>query len=333
MTIAVGILGNHPIILTSRGEAYLETGQHDAALADLNEALRLQPSHFFAYLFRGRAHKEKGQYDEAIADFDKALSLKPDDAVALENRKETYQAKGETPPSHPAPAESTLSHAANLPFQPAGITPMGQLDRNAALRELLLRGMPPLLRADPDRAIAEATTEIEAKPDAIAGYWKRAYGYVAKDDIDSAIKDYDAIIALDSGKAQFYLYRAVAHELQDRLYDALADFIAATRLEPAQIKTIITLVDDKIGFMVPGTEAGGVMVVSGSQQVMQLAICVKYYRERRYSEALINLNALIEAKPEYGDAYIIRGASLAATGDLDAAVANFQTAARLNRKQ
>jgi Tfp pilus assembly protein PilF len=64
----------------------------------------------------------------------------------------------------------------------------------------------------------------------------------------------------------------------------------------------------------------------------ELAKCVKYFRERRHQEALINLNKLIEEKPDLAEAYQFRGASMAAVGDLDRAAADFKEAARLNRQ-
>jgi Tfp pilus assembly protein PilF len=39
----------------------------------------------------------------------------------------------------------------------------------------------------------------------------------------------------------------------------------------------------------------------------ELAICVKYFRERRHQKALINLNKLIEEKPDLAEAYLFRG--------------------------
>lgn len=339
LTTAIGILGNNPITLTNRGEAYLRSSQHDAALADLNEALRRQPSHAIAYRYRGLVHKAKGQNDQAIADFDEALRLQPDDTAARQSRKEIYQAKGETPPPDPPQGGTARFNPADLPFRPVENTPQGEEARKASLRKALLRGMPPALRDDPDRFIAEATEAIETKPDAVMGYWQRAYGYVAKGNIDSAIEDYSAVVKIDPRDPWIYLYRAMAHELQGRLYDALGDLVAAARLEHSisptanygiSVSTIIDLVDNKVAKIVPGMEKNGVFVMPEGKRG-QLALCVKYYRERRHQEALISLNKLVEEEPAMSEARLFRGASLAAVGDLDRAAADFKEAARLRR--
>ena len=330
LTAAIGILGNHPVALTSRGEAHLRLEEYDAALADLNEAIRLLPSHYVAYRYRGLVYKAKGQNDQAIVDLDAALRLKPDDAVALEGRKAIYQAKGETPPPDPTPGDTARFTSANLPFRPVENTPQAEEGRKAAMRELLLRGLPPAQRSDPDRVIAEATQAIDDKPDAIAGYAKRAQGHLLKGEIERAIEDYSAMAKLAPGNSQVYLHRAVAHELQGQLYASLIDLTAAARLEPGLVRAIITLVDDKVAKIVPGMEKTGIVVMPGGRQA-ELALCVKYYKERRHVEALTNLNRLVEEEPSLAEARLFRGASLAAVGDLDRAAADFQEGARLSR--
>ena len=69
-----------------RGAAKKRLGRCDEAIADLDEALQLEPSDAFALRARGEAKRNLGRCDEAIADLDKALQLKPSDAFALRAR-------------------------------------------------------------------------------------------------------------------------------------------------------------------------------------------------------------------------------------------------------
>jgi Tfp pilus assembly protein PilF len=49
-------------------------------LADLNEALRVEPASADACLDRGRVYQHKGSYLAALADYQKALDLGPNEA-------------------------------------------------------------------------------------------------------------------------------------------------------------------------------------------------------------------------------------------------------------
>lgn len=71
-----------------RGDADLSRGEPKAAVADLDEAIRMAPDQAAYYLARARAHIANKQPDEAFADLDKSLSLDPKNADALLLRAE-----------------------------------------------------------------------------------------------------------------------------------------------------------------------------------------------------------------------------------------------------
>lgn len=71
-----------------RGDADLSRGESKAAIADLDEAIRMAPDQAAYYLARARAHIANKQPDEAFADLDKSLSLDPKNADALLLRAE-----------------------------------------------------------------------------------------------------------------------------------------------------------------------------------------------------------------------------------------------------
>jgi tetratricopeptide (TPR) repeat protein len=57
--------------------AYSRTGDYDQALADLGEAIRLNPGYARAYLARAWVHAKKGDDAQAKADRQKAGELDP----------------------------------------------------------------------------------------------------------------------------------------------------------------------------------------------------------------------------------------------------------------
>ena len=52
--------------------------EYDKAIADLTEAIRLNPKHAEAYMFRGDTYQKKGNFDQAVADFTAAIRLEPE---------------------------------------------------------------------------------------------------------------------------------------------------------------------------------------------------------------------------------------------------------------
>ena len=83
------------MVYNNRGTAWGKKGDHDRAIADSSEAIRLNPRYAPAYYNRGNAWNSKGDYDRAIADFSEAIRLNPLDALAYNNRGVALRLKGD----------------------------------------------------------------------------------------------------------------------------------------------------------------------------------------------------------------------------------------------
>ena len=75
-----------------RGLAWESKGDYDKAVADYNEALRLNPDFAGAYNNRGVAYFYKEDYRHARADWEQALRLDPNDAIARNNLERPLEA-------------------------------------------------------------------------------------------------------------------------------------------------------------------------------------------------------------------------------------------------
>src|SRR3954453_23183670 len=63
-----------------RGSAYYDKGEHDIAIADFNDALRIGPPSGTIFHNRGNAWRGKADYARAITDYSEAIRLMPKNA-------------------------------------------------------------------------------------------------------------------------------------------------------------------------------------------------------------------------------------------------------------
>src|SRR2546426_6052037 len=68
-----GVLRSGPYI--NRGLAYEKKGDLDAALDDLNKAIKIQSNNVYAYQDRAVLHEKRNEFAEAVADYTKAIKI------------------------------------------------------------------------------------------------------------------------------------------------------------------------------------------------------------------------------------------------------------------
>jgi tetratricopeptide (TPR) repeat protein len=76
------------------GMALARQQKYDEAIAELNEAARLDPGYDMTYAYRGRIFLIRGEFEKAEADFRQALTLRPDNDTALQGMAELRQRRG-----------------------------------------------------------------------------------------------------------------------------------------------------------------------------------------------------------------------------------------------
>jgi tetratricopeptide (TPR) repeat protein len=79
----------------SLGSGLNAEGQHDAAIAEFKEAIRLKPDFAEAHNNLGSALEAEGQRDAGITEYKEAIRLKPDDAKAHYDLGSALEAEGQ----------------------------------------------------------------------------------------------------------------------------------------------------------------------------------------------------------------------------------------------
>lgn len=112
---AVACSGSSPATEHYNRAVELQDGEKwEDAIAELDQAIKLDPEFSVAYILRGNAYFSLEQYERAIADYDKAIELDPDSALAYGNRGSAYAAVGQM-----AQAKADYEKALPLASDPA----------------------------------------------------------------------------------------------------------------------------------------------------------------------------------------------------------------------
>ena len=233
-----------------RGVAWAEKRDYDRAIADYNEALRINPLYAFAYYHRfiatrdkhgdagsntgrneaplppainpkdaagynkrGIGWAEKRDYDRAITDYNEALRLNPQYQFAYYNRGIAWRNKGDYDR-----AIADYNEAVRL----------NPKDADAYNN----RGYAWSSKRDYDRAIADYNEALRLNPKDAKAYNNRGFAWSSKRDYDHAIADYNEALRLDPQYAFAYYNRGNAWR-NKRDYDrAIADYSETLRINP-----------------------------------------------------------------------------------------------------
>src|SRR3974390_3350298 len=212
----MGFFGNSAEQKIARGAKSAMKGQFDRAIADFDEAIRLNPS-ADAFYNRANAYAELGESDRAIADFDKAIRLNPKSAAAIEKRAAVIAIKSGRGGEQTG-AIADVDEATRLNAKDAGTL----ADRANAY----------YTKGDYDRAIADYDALIRLNPRDADALRNRGDAYRNKGNYDRAIADFDEVIRLNPKDAYAFNNRGVAYTKTGDYDRAIADFDEAIRLNP-----------------------------------------------------------------------------------------------------
>ncbi len=252
---------------------YYVDEDHARAIAELSEAITSEPGNAAIYNARGVAYLSESEYDHAIADFSEALRIEPGFVLALSNRGNAHRLKGD----HDA-AIADLGLASQL--NPKFSGPYVYL--------AYIYGK----KGDFDAAVVECDKAIRADPKHAEAYDYKAYLYFRKRDYDRAIAEADKAIGLKPDLANAYYNRGLAYEGKRDRRRALADFDKAIEIKPKLAYPYVAR-----AFL---------------------------YIAKDVDRAIANYDKAIELEPKYTFAYFSRGKAYEKKNEKDLALADYR---------
>jgi lipoprotein NlpI len=209
------------VVFSTRGFAYFGKRDFDHAIADFNEAIRLDGKLSEAYRGRGAAYVLKGDNDRGIADFNELIRLDSKNSIAYRLRGDAHFRK------------NNLDYAIGDYSEAIRLNPNDETAYQSRAITYRIRSFHGGGPSDIDRGIYDFSEVIRLDPKRGVAFLERGDTYFAKGDYDRAIADYNEAIRLDPKHAkEAYRNRGHANLYSGALAKALADFNQVSELSP-----------------------------------------------------------------------------------------------------
>lgn len=196
-----------------RGIAFTKSYDWGRAIADFENALKLDPIDYNALLGLALAHEANGEFETAMTLYEKCIVLKPADERGYSFRGDAYTTK------------NNWEHAIQDYTRAIGIR-----SDNADLYSR--RAFAYRTSGQQDPAIADYTEAIRLNPRNPEYTFNRASVYSARKEFSKAVSDLDVAIGLNPKEPRYYFVRGIANLTQNKYDAAIKDLGSAMRLKP-----------------------------------------------------------------------------------------------------
>lgn len=262
-----------------RGAAYYQKENYQQAIADFTEAIELGAEDAATYFLRGLTYYGQGNYQQAISDYNNVIKLEPKKAEAYRNRGNAYRQLGKY-------QQATTDYNKAIDLDPNYVDAYNE--RGTAYQDL----------RNYQQAIADYTKAIELDPKYVGAYNNRGTAYADLGDYQQAIVDYTKAISLDRKSAGAYSNLGLAYAKQGDYERAIVNCNKAIELDPELASAY-----QNRGFI--------------------------YYKQGDYEQAIADFNKVIKLDPKFVYVYGIRGLAYADQGDYQRAILDFTKATEL----
>jgi len=297
----------------SLGDALYDRGQPAAALAEFEEALRLNPKDPAAYYNAANALLRLGRRDEAIGHFRAALQLQPDYFDAHTNLGEAFMHAGRFP-------EAVKQYEAAVLMEPD--LPEAYYNLGNALSQA---GREPA-------AIRELQWALRLRPDYAEAHNNLGNLLLRAGDRPAAEAQYAAAVRADPANIEAHANLGAALWRRQRLPEAAAQYEQVQRLQPdsaeaAQNLGTIYLHLDRLAEA--GAQFERVLRLQPDNTTAHRDLGIVLGRTGRYAAAAAQLQAALRADPNDALTHFNLGSALLALGHLPEARAEFEAALKI----
>ncbi|MBN1349351.1 tetratricopeptide repeat protein [candidate division KSB1 bacterium] len=197
----------------NRGNAYMNLGLLQLALADFNQTVKLDPQFALAYINRGNAFKQLKMYPDALQDYCSAIKLAPFVSAAYLNRGNVYQNLGKNQAAiHDFEKTIQLEPESYLAYHYRGIS-YANLDLF-------------------EEALSDFSEVIRREPSFAPAYQHRGNAFRGMGNDSLAIRDYLHAIELDSTYAAAYNNLGISHKNLHQYDKAITAHRKALEISP-----------------------------------------------------------------------------------------------------
>jgi tetratricopeptide (TPR) repeat protein len=332
----------------NRGNDYQAKGEHDKAIADYTESIKLDPQ-ASAYNNRGFSYSRTGKLDLAIADYDQTLKLKPDHEFAYYNRGWAYSEKGDHVRAlmdYNRAVARTPEDAATYNDRGHSYAELGDLDNALADFEKAIALKPDYALAHSNRgwvlerknkhadAAAAYTEALRLEPGDADNLNSRGFSFMGTGEFDRAIADFSEAIRINPDQAYATHNRGWAYWQKGDLDLALADLDAALRTAPADDVDLLTdhagVLDDKGEHDRSITDYDKVLALQPDRGAALNGRAWAYAQKGELDKALADAERAVALLPSEPNAIHTRAWIYMNKGMLDLALADYDKALSLD---
>jgi tetratricopeptide (TPR) repeat protein len=288
--------------------------EYDQAIPDCEQAIRLDPKYHYAYANLGYSYQFKKDYDRSIWAYSQSIRLHPKYAIAYNNRGDVYYSKGDYD-------SAIADYNQAILFDPSLNTYSNRGDAHYA-------------KGDFDRALADYEQSVRLRPKAPKSYYDRGDVYYRKGDCDRAIPDFDQALRLNPQYNAAWHSRSLCHSYKGDYDRAIADAEQEIRIKPS----LDAYNQRGVSYYFKGEYDRAIadyeqaLRMGQKSAAVQNNLCSAYLAKEQYERSIPYCNEAIAIDANYPNPLSHRGWAFYKLGNYERAAADLKEAVRINPK-